>query len=72
MSGRGFVDYSENGDHTDRQIHRGGYRVRPGLKMIRIKIDLHCILLYFVVFYNHLLQQTYHVNKIQLKKTLIT
>ena len=33
MSGRGFVDYSENGEHTDRHTHKGSYRVRPGLKL---------------------------------------
>ena len=33
MSGKGFVDYSEN-TQTDTQIHRGGYRVRPGLKTV--------------------------------------
>ena len=33
MSGRGFVDYSENENrYTDTQTHRGSYRVRPGLK----------------------------------------
>ena len=37
ISGRGFVDYSENGEQitdtqTDRQTHNGSYRVRPGLK----------------------------------------
>ena len=34
MTGRGFVDYSENGEQiTDRQTHRGSYRDRPGLKI---------------------------------------
>ena len=36
MSGRGFVDYSENGGHTDRytdtHTHKVSYRVRPVLK----------------------------------------
>ena len=39
MSGRGFVDCSENGEQTDTQIdththtQRGSYRVHPGLKI---------------------------------------
>ena len=32
IPGRGFVDYSENREHTHRYTHKGSYRVRPRLK----------------------------------------